>query len=286
MDKSVNKNILLYNSEVSPYTFDFDKLQAPPIGYYLSQEDIKYLNKIATSLKWSGNINKKYKAMDDLMRSRGFLKYACGTNRRVYRCIENDFILFKIALDRVGIEDNPKELFNQHLLKPFVTKMFECTPCGTISCVERVKPIKTRTEFISVAGDVFDMLHKKVIGKYILEDIGDSAFMNYGIREGFGVVLLDYPYLYETDLSKLKCNECSGYIDYDTGLNTLHCQECGKIYTARELAVPIKIKEDNYNSFIIEDRDENIMKKFRFKVISDNGEVLVDNSHRESEFIY
>ena len=30
--------------------------------------------------------------------------------------------------------------------------------------------------------------------------------MNYGLREGFGPVLLDYPYVFELDGRKLICN--------------------------------------------------------------------------------
>ena len=83
------------------------------------------------------------------------------------------------------------------LLKPFVTKMFECSPCGTVATVERVEPITSRQEFLSVADDIFDLLNQQILGQYILEDIGTNYFMNYGLRKGFGPVLLDYPYLFE-----------------------------------------------------------------------------------------
>ena len=85
-----------------------------------------------------------------------------------------------------------------------------------------------------------------VDGKYVLDDIGVTKFMNYGIRNGFGPVILDYPYAYELDGKKLICNKsiktpygmvpCGGEIDYDSGLNNLVCCKCGRTYSARELA--------------------------------------------------
>ena len=35
-----------------------------------------------------------------------------------------------------------------------------------------------------------------------MADIGTNFFMNWGIRPGFGPVLLDYPYVYELDGNK------------------------------------------------------------------------------------
>ena len=284
----MNINGLLYDEE-SSRRFDFNKLRAYPIEFYLSPQDIQSLNNIATSVKWQSNINKKYKAMDDIMAKRGFKKYACGTNRRIYRFMEDDSILFKVAYDRVGIEDNPKEYINQKFLQPYVAKMFQTTECGTIGCVERLVPFKHRYEFESVAGDIFDLLFKKILGVYILDDIGTNSFMNYGIRQGFGPCLLDYPYLYEVDLDKLVCknrlpngNICHGYIDYDIGFNKLVCEKCGKTYTASSIGkLPdIKLK----NSPIIEETSSDA-NKFRYKIIKDK-KVIIDHSHKESDIIY
>lgn len=46
-----------------------------------------------------------------------------------------------------------------------------------------------------------NILHQQIPGKYIMADIGADNFMNYGFREGFGLVFIDYPYLYKTDES-------------------------------------------------------------------------------------
>ena len=118
--------------------FNYDMLTAPPLSMLLSQFDIDKLYYIATSVKYSGNPQKKYKAIDDIMRSRGFTKLAAGTNRITYRFNESNEFVVKVAADAVGIGDNPREFKNQFIFKPFVTKVFEVSPCGTVGVFERV----------------------------------------------------------------------------------------------------------------------------------------------------
>ena len=47
------------------------------------------------------------------MRRRGFVKFAAGTNRVVYRPVESDTFVIKVAYDAIGLGDNPKEFRNQ-----------------------------------------------------------------------------------------------------------------------------------------------------------------------------
>lgn len=235
----------LYSKQKSPLEFNFDNLIAPPLLSLLTPQDIYELNRIARSVKLSGKIDEKYKLIDSIMNNRGFVKLHAGTNRVVYRFLEDQSFVIKIAVDKVGLGDNPAEFRNQFLLKPFVTKIFEVSPCGTVALVERVDAIMSREEFASVADDIFNLLTKVFIGKYILEDVGCHYFMNYGIRKnGFGPVLLDFPYVYELDGNKLYCNAhlpgrkditCGGELDYDDGFNNLICTKCGRHYHARDL---------------------------------------------------
>ena len=235
----------LYNKQRSPMEFRFDMLTAPPLYTLLTPQDIYNLNQIAKSVKLSGKIDQKYKLIDQIMTSRGFVKLHAGTNRVVYRFIEDQRFVIKVAVDRVGLGDNPAEFQNQFILKPFVTKVFEVSPCGTVGVFERVDAIMSREEFLSVADDVFNLMTKFFIGKYVLEDVGTQYFMNWSVRKGFGPVLLDFPYVYELDGNKLYCNAnpipgrkdivCNGEIDYDDGFNNLICTKCGRHYQARSL---------------------------------------------------
>ena len=242
--------------------FEYDKLTAPPISSMFTMDDIDQLRKIATSVRYAGNPDKKYKLIDEIMKRRGFAKFVSGTNRVSYRCLEDDSFIIKIAFDDVGIKDNPKEFKNQFLLKPFCTKVFEVTPCGTLGVFERVNPITSREEFCSVASDIYNVISYWIIGEYVLEDIGTKFFMNWGVRRGFGPVLLDFPYMYELDGNKLYCKApaetpsgcCDGVIDYDAGFNYLYCTKCGVRYRATELAKAIE------NNEIIKGKGETKMK--------------------------
>ena len=231
--------------------FDFDKLQAPPLTYFLSPYDIEQLHQIATSLRLSSHPEERYRLIDQICTSRGLVKFIGGTNRVSYRHPEFPDYIIKVATDDVGRRDNPDEFRLQYLLKPFVCKVYEISPCGTVGLFERVVPITNREQFLSVAEDIFTVINEWFIGKYVMADIGTKFFMNWGIRESMGPVLLDYPYCYELDGNKLFCaapnaasptGRCEGEIDYDAGYNFLVCKKCGSKYKAKELEKKIKNK--------------------------------------------
>ena len=259
--------------------FNYDKLEAPPLSWFFSPFDIQELNSIARSIKYSAKPQARYEAINKVCNRCGLVKFAAGTNRVVYRHPEFQDILFKIAADDVGLNDNPAEYRNQFLLKPFVAKTFEISPCGTVAIVERVNPITSREEYISVADDVFELITEWLIGKYVLADIGTKFFMNIGIRANFGVVLLDYPYVYELDGNKIFCRKpdptsptgvCDGEIDYDDGFNFLRCTKCGAVYKAKELEKKIKDNE------IIVEREGEIKMKITAKGGSKNVNMTVE----------
>ena len=222
--------------------FDFDSLWHPPISQYLSTQDVQQLHAIALSAKYNARPKEKYKLMDDILKQRGFTRFHAGTNRLVYKSEYDSSFVLKVGIDKVGITDNPSEYYNQFAIKPFCCKIFDVTPCGTVAMVERVNPIKNREQFRDVADDIFFTIVTEFSG-LIMEDIGNNFFMNWGIRDGFGPVILDYPYTYTMNLKKMHCTHvdketgkvCGGLIDYDIGFNTLVCEHCGARYTAREL---------------------------------------------------
>lgn len=257
----------MLSKSVTPDEFNFDHMVAPPVEYFLSPQDIQDLTYLANSIKYNAKIDYKYKAIDQILRNRGFLLLGRGTNRVVYKYLENNTICLKVAVDHVGCSDNPHEFINQEYLKPFVSKIFSYDPSGTIAVAERVHPISTREEFIHYANGIYDLITKWFIGKYVVNDIGSKFFMNWGIRYSTGLpVLLDYPYFYLLDISKAKCMSiledgtiCGGDIDYDDGYNFLKCTKCGRNYKAAELA-----KDDlrGANSNIVTEG----LKKMRAKI--------------------
>lgn len=222
----------------------------------LSMQDIYNLHKIATSRRLSAEPVKKFKMIKDIMEPRGFRRLSAGTNRVVYKYMEDQRFVIKIAYDYVGLSDNLNELYNQNILKPFCAKVFEVTPDGVVGLFERVNPITNREQFAQISIDVFDIIVNRFLGKYILADFGSKFFMNWGVRKNAHPVILDFPYVYELDGAKLYCNRpdmttesgfCGGEIDYDDGFNNLRCTKCGKTFLASEL----KLAFENKNSDII-----------------------------------
>lgn len=253
MDES--RNFILDRIRSKPMSieeFNFDALQGPTISQLFTPYDIMNLRSIATSLKLSAKPTARYEAIDRIMRSKGFIKFGAGTNRVIYRHPEDTRFLVKVAADAVGMRDNPDELRQSNRFKPFIPKCFDISECGTVGIFERVIPITSREEFLSVADSIFEVITEWFVGEYVLADIGTEFFMNWGIRKGFGPVLLDFPYIYELDGNKLFCNKpdpesptgkCEGVIDYDDGFNFLYCTKCRAKYKAKELAKKIKNKQ-------------------------------------------
>lgn len=280
--------------------FHYEDLWAPPIMSLFTPQDIQELIKIATSLRYAGNIARKYDMIDAVMKRRGFRRAHCGTNRVVYNFLEDDRFVAKVAVDRVGMEDSPAEYKNQAYFQPFCCKIFEVDPSGVISFIERVNPISSIEEFMSVKDDIFNMMVTKIIGKYIVDDLGTKAFMNFGIRmnangTAFGPVIIDFPYAYELDGAKLRCahkiinehgdlEECDGEIDYDPGFNTLICNKCGREYKALDLA-----KEKNEDvKLIYTDAEKAFAKSIRHLIrgkIIDGDKVIYDSGRCSNRII-
>lgn len=236
---------LMYRGTSTIYTYLWDTMMpSQNILSLISAEEINSIKSMILSPRYSGNNRAKMEHMDFIMNARGFTKFAGGTNRVVYEHPAAPGMVFKVAIDSIGISDNPAEFYNQQLLKPFCCKVFECSSCGTIASFEKVERITTIEEYQDIACEYYDMLVNNIIGKYVMEDIGINFFMNVGVRQGQGPVLLDFPYLFELDGKKLICNaelkdhtRCMGEIDYDDGLNQIICTKCGRHYSARNLSL-------------------------------------------------
>lgn len=273
---------VLYAKKVSPMEFNWDSMVAPPLLSFLTVNDIYQLYMIAKSNKLASKPKQKYQMIDNILRPRGFRKIASGTNRVVYKYLDDQRYCIKVAYDRVALLNNPAEFRNQFKLKPFVARVFEVSPCGTVALCERVEPITTREEFANIANDIYDLLVNKIIGKYVVDDVGSDFFQNYGIRLGVCPVLLDYPSVYELDGKNLYCNRedpdthvpCLGQIDYDAGFNFLVCTKCGKQYQARQLA-----KQEEEGNIVI--KMEGVSRHMSIKLY--RGDEVVETIERNPE---
>ena len=192
------------------------------------------------------------------------------------------------------MSNNPAEYRNQFFLKPFCCKIFEVDPTGVLAFVERVNPISSIQEFLSVSEDVFNMMVTKIIGRYVADDLGTEKYMNYGIRHNangttFGPVVLDFPSVYPLDPTKLFCTklvttkygieECGGEIDYDDGLNHLICTKCGAKYNSEDLAL------DTTNVIKMYGEREGGKRLMKVKIVDQDGNVISDSVLKSSTYV-
>ena len=259
---------LIKSPSIDPMTFDFDRLVAPPMLAFITPQDLQYLQYLANSIKLNAKLDYKYAEIDKVLTNRGFEKIGSGTNRVAYKHLEYPGICLKVAASRVACTDSPREMINQEYLKPFVAKIFEVDPTGTVALCERVDPIRNREEFMMIVEDVFDLITQWFTGKYVVDDIGTNFFMNWGTRLSNGFpVLHDYPYFYPLDPKKLVCRRplddggvCNGEIDYDPGYNYLICTKCGSVYKANDLAQAV-----TNNKILVNDQKGTVHMKVQIK---------------------
>lgn len=278
-----SKDKIKESLQIQQYTTWFDQYTVYPFLYYFSPEDIEYIHRLAISPTLNCNISEKYRLLEDLMNKRGFKLIGGGTNRRAYECIYDNRVVAKVATDWDGFSSNLKEFVNQNVLKPFCNKIFYVSPCGTLSIIEKVVPIKTVPEFQKYCGEIFDILFRKIRNNDLgMDDIGCRSMMNWGYRPGFGPVLLDYPSMYVEDPNKRLCKNivnghmCFGTLDYDDGFNRIVCTECGKAYHAVTLVKPKGSEIDSLLQAVgyRKNKKEGV-SRMRFKLINaETGEVI------------
>lgn len=276
---------IMKEKHISALEFYYENLCTVPMQQIFDWAKIEKLNNIATSVKYSGDIKKKYDAINEVLYPLGFRKFCNGTNRMVFRHIELPELIAKCAIDNVGIRDNPAEYIGQKYIAPFNTKVFEVSPDGTLGFFERVSPIRSIFEYSNVADDIYDIILNKFIGTIIISDFGTKYFMNWGIRNGFGPVILDFPYIYPLDGDKLYCNRidpitgihCNGQIDYDIGFNKLHCLSCGAEYTAKDLKKNI----DHFNII-----SKGVNKNMEITLFRGNKEIYKTDTNMVEESAY
>ena len=276
------------NGEIAFPEFDYGGLTRPPIHSYLPFNIINQIKNLVHDPKLMARPSQKYKLMNEILRPIGFRHLASGTNRRTFYSIFDEGIVLKIALDSVGEEANLREYQTQYFIQPFCAKTFDVLPDGLIALSERVEPMREEDYKNTWSSDIFDFIFQILNRGYIMEDVGGNFFKNWGVRFGFGPVILDYPYIYEIDWHKLKCSKkdpitndkCLGDLDYDysRGMSEIICTKCGARYSAKYLAKLVNVSEINK-------RRENIMSLIptEVKVTTMRGSNVLRRFYSETE---
>ena len=219
----------------------FDDLQGPMVEDLFDAETIKSIKLVVTNPKIKF-FKDKFRILAGILNPLGYILAHAGTNRVVFQPQFDDSFVVKIGLDIAGRTNNPNEIVNQKYLKPFVCKCFDTTDDGVIGTFERVVPIENLYQLWSVREDIFDIM-RAITKRFIIDDFGTEAFKNWGVRKGFGPVLLDYADMYILDKDTAYCRKpidwhstavCGGELGYTPGYNKIICKKCGGIGKAKQ----------------------------------------------------
>ena len=257
----------------------FESIEGPCVYDFFTDDELALIKKIIFDRKDKA-FKKKFQKLDAIVKPKGFKRSGCGTNRDVYEPLDdNATFCIKIALDRAGSKNNPDEIVNQKYLKPFVAKCFDISQDGNVGIFERVVPIENLYQMWSVREDIYKIM-ETIVGRFIIDDFGTKAFKNWGLRKGFGPVLLDYADMYILDPKILYCThtlnldtteQCRGELDYDAGFNNIICLKCGGIHMASEF-------KDGRKKIALFSRKREIDMSMKIQIFK-NGELYWDNDH-------
>lgn len=288
------KDVIKDSEFLRQLIYEYDSYQVNPLLSYFTTEDIAEIYRLAISPAYNGEIHEKYRLLGEIMNRRGFKLIGGGTNRRAYECIYDDRVVAKVATDRVGLTSNLKEFVNQNVLKPFCNKIFSVSPDGALSIMEKVVPIKDVSEFQKYAPEIHDILFFRFRNHDLaMDDIGTRSMKNWGYRQGFGPVLLDYPSMYVANPKKRLCPNivdgkmCCGTLDYDDGYNRIVCTECGRTFEASTLSMPKGDELSNLLSAVGYKKDkEKGVKKMKIQITDiETGRTEVRNCDARSKHI-
>lgn len=218
-----------------------------------------------------------------------FVELGPGTNRFA---VLIDGYVFKIALDKWGIQDNKNELTVSEELQPYVSKTYEC---NDLILVAEYVTVISKEEFAKKRHEIEKIL--AIISEgYLLGDVGmvPKNFCNWGYRDTGELVILDYAYIYRIIGDEMLCSvlidqdtgqRCGTMLTYDDNFHTLYCPKCRTKYSTVDIRRRIPVEHERY--------ENEMAKQLAYKVdkpltlISakeeDNSSLNINNNEEESQ---
>lgn len=204
------------------------------------------LYKVSKSTDTSDNNTKTDIMLEVLKRhKKDFVELGPGTNRLA---ILIDNYVFKIALDKWGIQDNWNEFTVSEELQPYVTKTYESN--GLIAVSEYITVI-SREEFDERKSELKEIL-EILAESYLLGDVGTVGknFLNWGYRDDGSLAILDFAYIYRIKGEEMSCSKCQSMIQYDDNYYNLICPNCQRKYTFTDIRRRIPMADEKKENFM------------------------------------
>lgn len=181
-----------------------------------------------------------------------FVELGPGTNRFA---ILIDGYVFKIALDKWGIQDNLNELTVAEELQPFVSKTYET---NQLILVAEYVTVISKEEFAQNRAKMEEIL--SIISEgYLLGDVGivQKNFCNWGYRDNGELVILDYAYIYRINGEEMLCSaivdektgkRCGAMLQYDSNYHNMFCPKCRAKYTTIDIRRKITAEHEKHEN--------------------------------------
>ena len=217
-----------------------------------SKECLIELNKICQNKRIADN-NAKVEAVIMCLNKYeiDYVELGPGTNRFA---ILIDGYVFKIALDKWGVQDNLNELTISEELQPFVSKTYEC---NELILVAEYVTVISREEFAKKREQMEEIL--SIISEgYLLGDVGivPKNFCNWGYRDTGELVILDYAYIYRIIGDEMLCSvinektgeRCGAMLEYDNNFHNMFCPRCRAKYTTIDVRRRIPTEHEKHEN--------------------------------------
>jgi len=243
---------------------------------YFNKQLLVDLYNVCKSVKISDN-NQKTNIMIEVLNKHklDYVELGPGTNRFA---ILIDNYVFKIALDKWGIQDNLNEFTMSDELQPYVIKVYETNEL--ILACEYITVI-SKEEFIEQKGNLQSIL-SILAESYLLGDVGTVPrnYLNWGYRDNGDLVILDFAYIYRINGDELLCSVCNQFVDYDNNFHDLKCPKCNKKYTFIDLRKKISMEIERNENYIAKQMAYKLTKPL-MEVESDSKEEVISNIQKE-----
>lgn len=203
----------------------------------------------------SSNHSKAQVILDELG-PLGFKDVGLGTNIIVLRHKKYPGVVFKIALDSHGIDDNINDewLSRKH---PDMYARFICRhPSGLVSVQEAYACIKDKDRMQDFIGQAYDMI-TRLERNYVIVDLSPVNFKNFAVRRDGRLIIIDgsdlIPIPKGADLLRckriigMKNNKpkiCGARLHYTADYNRLECPVCDNIYMPIEMKPKVEFTEE------------------------------------------
>jgi len=204
-----------------------------------------------------------------------YVELGPGTNRLA---ILIDNYVFKIALDKWGIQDNLNEFTMSDELQPYVIKVYETNElilaCEYITVISKEEFIEQKENLQAILAILAE--------SYLLGDVGTVPrnYLNWGYRDNGDLVILDFAYIYRINGDELLCSACGQFVEYDTNFHDLKCPKCNKKYTFIDLRKKISMEIERNENYIAKQMAFKLTKPL-MEVETNSMEEVISNKQKE-----